>query len=1111
MKTKRTRLWIIATSALFLTSYIGGCKKDNFIEKVGVCPAVVSTNPINNATNVPLNQVITITFNEKMNPATITQASFTLQDPSSTQKNLITENINKSFSIINGEPLIPGIITYYDSTAYFTPSSPLSPNTTYNCTVSTSVKDLMGNALQINYAWTFSTGAIIISTVISTDPVNNATGVVLNKIISATFSSPMDSLSINDTTFILKQGVTPINGIITYSGSTAFFQPISALTSNTIYTATITTGAKNKTGAYLINNYVWTFTTGTVIAPIITAVNPTNNATGVLLNTTVAATFSVPMNPATLTATTFSVKQGATTVSGTISYSGSTATFTPSVALTSDAIYTATITTGARNVAGTTMANTYVWAFTGINSTPPTVTAVAPAINATGVFLNQIITATFSLPMNQFSLNSTTFTVKQGATAVAGSVSYSGTTASFTPTIALASNTIYTVTVTTGAMSAPGISLASNYVWTFTTGSLVAPAVISINPANNAIGVALNTTVAATFSVPMNPSSLNSTTFTVKQGATAITGSVSYSGTTATFTPTIALASNTIYTATITTGATNVPGTPMANNYVSIFTTLNTTPPTVNTVSPENNATGVALNSTVSATFSLPMNSSTLTSTTFTIKQGATTITGSITYSGSTATFTPTSAFASNTIYTATITTGATDVSGIPFANNFVWTFTTLNTTPPTVTSVNPANNATGVALNSTVSATFSLPMNSSTLTSTTFTIKQGATSVTGSYSYSGSTATFTPSIAFANNTIYTATITTGAIDASGISLANNYVWTFTTVSLPPPTVISTIPINNATGVALNSIISANFSTAMDISTITSSSFTLNTGAVSVSGTVTYSGTTATFTPATNLLSGSTYTATITTLAKSLAGEIPLANNYVWSFSTVPPLGPADVDLKSVARFGIIAGVGVSNDAGFSVINNMDVGISPGGRTSITGFPPATIVDGAIYAADDTTSGVTAMLIQAQLDLTAAYLFAQGAVSPAPVIVAGDQGGKTLAPGIYKSTSSLLIQAGNLTLDAQGDVNAVWIFQIASALTTVGGAGGNVILTGGAQANKIFWQVGSSATIGGYTTFFGNVLALTSITMDGYATATGRMLAINGAVVLISTDIINKP
>lgn len=156
-------------------------------------------------------------------------------------------------------------------------------------------------------------------------------------------------------------------------------------------------------------------------------------------------------------------------------------------------------------------------------------------------------------------------------------------------------------------------------------------------------------------------------------------------------------------------------------------------------------------------------------------------------------------------------------------------------------------------------------------------------------------------------------------------------------------------------------------------------------------------------------------------------------------------------------------------------------------------------------------TGSCCLLTQAKADLTAAYNFAQGASNPPPVTISGDQGGLTLAPGIYKTTSSLQIASGDLTLDAQGDPSAVWIFQIASSLTTIGGAGGSVILAGGAQAGNIFWAVGSSATIGNSTAFQGNVLALTSITMNTGASVDGRMLCINGAVVLTGTNVINRP
>jgi len=262
-----------------------------------------------------------------------------------------------------------------------------------------------------------------------------------------------------------------------------------------------------------------------------------------------------------------------------------------------------------------------------------------------------------------------------------------------------------------------------------------------------------------------------------------------------------------------------------------------------------------------------------------------------------------------------------------------------------------------------------------------------------------------------------------------------------------------------------------------------------------------------------NLINGVNISgATSDTLTINPATISDIASDYnVVITGGCPSINTLDTNLNSAGRFGILAGTAITS-TGASVIKNVDVGLSPGVHSSITGFPPAIVVNGAVYASDDIAPpGIAARLIQAKQDLTNAYLFAEGATAPAPATVAGDQGGKTLAPGIYKSTSTLLIQSGDLTLDAQGNANAVWIFQIASDFTTIGGAGGNVILTGGAQAKNITWQVGSSATIGNGTSFKGNILALTSITMNTGSTIDGRLLARNGAVVLSGTNIINGP
>jgi hypothetical protein len=153
---------------------------------------------------------------------------------------------------------------------------------------------------------------------------------------------------------------------------------------------------------------------------------------------------------------------------------------------------------------------------------------------------------------------------------------------------------------------------------------------------------------------------------------------------------------------------------------------------------------------------------------------------------------------------------------------------------------------------------------------------------------------------------------------------------------------------------------------------------------------------------------------------------------------------------------------------------------------------------GATHAGDATSA--TAMT-----DLTTAYNDAAGR-TVAPVTLAGNLGGLTLPPGLYKSTSSLSISSGDLTLDAQGDANAVFIFQMASTLTTTSGRA--VILSGGAKASNVFWQVGSSATLGTTSVFKGTIMADQSITLNTGASLNGRALARIGAVTLAGTSVV---
>lgn len=197
------------------------------------------------------------------------------------------------------------------------------------------------------------------------------------------------------------------------------------------------------------------------------------------------------------------------------------------------------------------------------------------------------------------------------------------------------------------------------------------------------------------------------------------------------------------------------------------------------------------------------------------------------------------------------------------------------------------------------------------------------------------------------------------------------------------------------------------------------------------------------------------------------------------------------VNLGTATSFAVLAGTTITNTGSTTITG--DIGVSPG--TATTGFPPGVVLG--------TTHEDDAVALQAQNGLTAAYTDAAGR-TPATNVFGGLLGGLTLVPGVYNSASSLDL-SGILTLDAQGDPNAVFIFQAGSTLITASNS--SVVLINGAQACNVFWQVGSSATLNTTSTFQGTILALTSISVTTGVVVNGRLLAINGAVTLDANTI----
>ncbi len=498
------------------------------------------------------------------------------------------------------------------------------------------------------------------------------------------------------------------------------------------------------------------------------------------------------------------------------------------------------------------------------------------------------------------------------------------------------------------------------------------------------------------------------------------------------------------------------------------------------------------------------------------------------------------------------------------------------DTTRPRVTLTVPATTVPGptanAPTNTAITAIFTEDMAPATISAASFTVTCVAPCVSPagavSYSVASRTAVFTPAAVLAAGVTYTATVTTAATDLASNALAgnqaplpaaSNYVWTFTTAAPVPPAnvaVASTNPLSAATGVCPSATVNATFSVPsglrMDPLTVNSTTFLLTGPGVTP---VTASsialdaatGRIATFTPTSVLTSGTLYTATVKGGAAGVKDLAIPANtmlaDFTWTFTAGPATGAclAPVPLNSALTFGVFGGsAGMTNSGIFTLING-DIGTTAV-STLVTGFHDAGpgciytetplnvgTVNGKIYTAappptvacpTEGTAVTFAIASQARADALAAYnaLVAQpGGPDPG----AGNLANLVLTPGVYTASfGSFRIQGGNLTLDAQGNANAVWIFQMATTLT-VGGPGAafpqSIILANGAQAKNVFWQVGSAATINaaGGGTMVGTIITQAGAdfsTANNVAilTLNGRALSLGASVTLVNT-VINVP
>ena len=622
----------------------------------------------------------------------------------------------------------------------------------------------------------------------------------------------------------------------------------------------------------------------------------------------------------------------------------------------------------------------------------------------------------------------------------------------------------------------------------------VCPVVVSTIPASDTTNVLVRTKVTVLFNEAMNPSTINATTFSLVKSTTAIAdakaastpllGTVTYSGMTATLTLDTPLDPATKYTGTVTKGAQDPGGNALKADYIWSFTTA----PLYNVVLSANpllSGTMIGAGS-FNAGDSITVVATANAGFTFTNwTEGATVVSPKASYKFKLSANKTLMANFAAIPYTVALSAlpiigGTTTGTGVYNSGasvtakaiaNVGYTFT--NWTDGAVIASTDANYTFTVLANRTLVAHFAVASTQYTMALTPSPLVGGTATGGGSFNAGAS-------------------VTVTAVHSIGYTFTN---WT-EGVTIISTNAIYTFPINaNRTLVANFTLIPAN-NVALNVTAINGSVLANPSQATYLQG----SSVVLTATPD----PGYSFTSWSGDAIGSVSPLTVVMNankNITANFTLIAGAGPLTVNLGSAGNFAVLGGSGVSN-TGVTTRINGDVGSFP--TSTINGLLSGN-VNGILYVTADPLVG------QAKIDLTTAYNDAQ-ARSTNAISLPGQLGGLTLVPGLYVngSTSGISGTGSNaiLTLDAGGDINATWIFKTGSTFVT--DAGTSIVLAGGAQAKNIFWSVGTSATLGTNSIFYGTILADQAITLTTGATLYGRALT-RVAAVTLDTNTVTKP
>ncbi|MEQ1794754.1 MAG: Ig-like domain-containing protein [Nitrospira sp.] len=580
--------------------------------------------------------------------------------------------------------------------------------------------------------------------------------------------------------------------------------------------------------------------------PVVVALSPAGTQNSVGTNARIMAKFSQPLDPTTVSSSSFTVTSGFTTISGTRTVSASergpntVVTFAPSAPLPANSSVNVAITSGMKNSVGeplllTTLSSATFSTGPGPDTAAPSITQVNPPDGVLSAGTNNVITAEFSEPINATTVSTSTFIVSAGGVPVNGRVKVItgprglNTQAVFTPDQLLGSTVTYAVAIGTGITDAAGNPLTAPFNSAFGTGNGIdnfQPSLVSVSPQNGAKGVALNVRVTARFSEPVNPLTIHAGTF----GVSGLTGTIAVASDllSATWTPTQPLLPNTAYSVLVQTNGTdairdlagNVMLTPGFSAGLGGFTTgsgpIDTTGPQVLVVSPADTTASMPINGQVVVQFSEPLAAPSVHGQTVTVAAGGVPIPGTITLEQANTVvrwkLPVLTQFAANTLYTVTVTTGVTDLVGNPLNSTFTSTFTTstgADTAAPTVTSVTPATGLTNVSRATQVTVTLNEAINPATVvladafSGGTFNLTSGAISgmVQGTVVVSPDrkTLTFTPAFPLLANQLFTVSLSqvedpAGNKITSSSSFRTEFAPATNLTALPTTAVVSSSP-----------------------------------------------------------------------------------------------------------------------------------------------------------------------------------------------------------------------------------------------------------------------------------------------------------------------------